>query len=1074
MRLQSTTFPWIRPAIPRPAAAGGRSWRAWLPAALVAAAVTAGWAGWAEPRSAAAGRPAQLPVGQWHAYANGDDVLSLALEGTTLWSGTRAGGLVRWDTGAGTYRQYLRPQDPLAGNTVYDIAVDGAGRKWLATDGGLTMLDDGGTPDAADDVWRTYTTGNTFGGLSSNDVRAVAVLGPQVWVGAYQVQDPATGAWSGGGLAMLDTKDTATDADDTWAPVATFEDTKRSLPDGTTKFGLVSDNILALAVTPKGNMWVATAPHWRLENPANPDAPKVWTKVHGGLSYLDTKGTPDALDDAWAGTPCDDMQYTVTCQVQSLALDRQGYMWAGIGGRGVMYFRADDPVIIDEPGRRFDPSDGLGGNYVYDIAFGPADEPALANTVWLATVCVGVCSDRRGGMSVLNHRATLFNRADDEWDLGRFEPFTADDGLARDRAQALVMGDGLAWIGTGPEMGVGGGVSRLTVATQTFGANLSTICPRPGCPALASNFITAIDFGQPGSRWAGHVWVATGSRAAAARRFGSGVLDLNTQGTQARADDVWQQHTTTSTDVDGQPPWAGLAGDNVLSVAVQGDRVWLGSTTTVWSSTAKAYTDGGLSVFDGERWTTRTVANTRQGNEPGLRNDSVTSLAVGCDEELWVGTGSPWDYSGTGVDVLTPGASVHNLAADSWQAHDYAALASSNTTDIAADCDGGYVWVASQHHVAQGQMGSPGGNWVGGGVARWDAAAQTWTKHDVSNGLQSYGKGSVKGEALAVAAGPDGRAWVGTFGTKDMDTTVLVRQRPYWPAILNMWGDDAWTNEAFARSGWVSDIALDADGRVWASTSRGGLARETVSPEGWRVDRATGGLRVFDGQAWQTLDVAETGLPSNDIAVVAVAPNGDVWIGTDGWGLAQLEVGALPATATPTLGAGSPTPSRTPTATFTPSVEPTSTTGAGTPASATPSRTATRRPTSDRPGTVVYLPFAAQRRLVLPTPTGTRHTPTPRPSYTPAAGTASPTAAVSGTPGTGTPVTGTPATGTPATGTPTPATSTPGTGTPDTGTSTPGTSTPSPSPGGPTATPEPPALGPVFMPFLLRPRPRAR
>ena len=96
-----------------------------------------------------------LPLGRWTTYANGDDILSLAWEAGQLWAGTRHGGLVQWDPIEGSYTQYLRPQDPLAGNTVYDIAIDAGGVKWLATDGGLTRFDDAGTPSRADDSWHT-------------------------------------------------------------------------------------------------------------------------------------------------------------------------------------------------------------------------------------------------------------------------------------------------------------------------------------------------------------------------------------------------------------------------------------------------------------------------------------------------------------------------------------------------------------------------------------------------------------------------------------------------------------------------------------------------------------------------------------------------------------------------------------------------------------------------------------------------------------------------------------------------------------------------------------------------------
>ena len=75
-----------------------------------------------------------LPSGHWTTFAHGNDILALQGQGDLLWAGARMGGLLRWDLPTGSYRQYLRPQNPLAGNTVRDIAIDAAGRKWLATE----------------------------------------------------------------------------------------------------------------------------------------------------------------------------------------------------------------------------------------------------------------------------------------------------------------------------------------------------------------------------------------------------------------------------------------------------------------------------------------------------------------------------------------------------------------------------------------------------------------------------------------------------------------------------------------------------------------------------------------------------------------------------------------------------------------------------------------------------------------------------------------------------------------------------------------------------------------------------
>lgn len=943
------------------------------------------------PRAAAPRLPgpqaAMPPVGRWRSFANGDDVLALAAQRAGVWAGTRAGGLVHWMGGG--YVQYLRPQDPLAGNTVNDIAIDGAGRKWLATDGGLSMFDDKATPSRADDVWRSYTVAGTQGALPSDDVRAVLVDGPRVWVGTAQVRNLATGAWVGGGLAMLDTNGTERTDDDRWAPVASFDATRKSNLDGSVRLGLVSDNVHDLALTPAGNLWVATGPHWRLEPPANPDGVPSWSLVHGGLSHRDTRGTNDPADDRWTPVSCESMQFTVTCGVQALALDASGNMWAAIGGRGVMYFRADDPNIIDERTRRFDAADGLADNFVESIAFGPADAPKLKNTVWLGT--------RDGGLAVLNHGGTLRDRQDDEWNLGRPTAFTLADGLARNRVAALALDGGALWLGGGPADGVGGGVQRLDMAAAVVDAARRTEQAPP------SNFITDLDFGRPGTRWAGHVWLGTGSRSPAARRFGVGVADLDTRSSRDPADDVWRAYTARGTDDDGLLPWQGLAGDNVHAVLVAGDRVWVGASETVWDAAKGRYADGGLSLFDGSTWTARRVDNT--GAPAGLKDGSVSALARGCAGDLWVATGTAADNSGGGVMSLTVAGDGRAPATDRWQSFSYPELPSNNILDVAVDCAAGKVWVAAAHHDI-------GGKWEGGGAAVRDLATGKWSKYDASNGLESYRDASpgirVDAEARSVLAGPNGSAWVGTYGTRSLKTAELVKTRPYWPAVANRFDGQSWQADVLRGAGWVSAIARDLDGRVWYGTSRGGLAREDAEPENWRVDRvfpdpalsptptprasatpsrsptpprtpqvtrtATavaprempgqgGGLFLQDGATWLRLDVTSSGIPANDISVVAVGPDGDVWVGTEGWGLARLELGADPPTPTPTLDALTPTPTRTPTEQPTATGRPSHTAPAtsGTPSRTPGTATATLTRTPPRP-LMIWLPLLVKPR----------------------------------------------------------------------------------------------------------------
>jgi hypothetical protein len=94
-------------------------------------------------------------------------------------------------------------------------------------------------------------------------------------------------------------------------------------------------------------------------------------------------------------------------------------------------------------------------------------------------------------------------------------------------------------------------------------------------------------------------------------------------------------------------------------------------------------------------------------------------------------------------------------------------------------------------------------------------------------------------------------------------------------------------------------------------------------------------MMMRDAGDWHVVDTG-SGLPANDVSTVALDPNDDLWVGTEGWGLAVYRPRAAAPTATPPSGAPSPTPTTSATANATPT-GPTAT--RPTP---TPTRTGTR------------------------------------------------------------------------------------------------------------------------------------
>jgi hypothetical protein len=165
----------------------------------------------------------------------------------------------------------------------------------------------------------------------------------------------------------------------------------------------------------------------------------------------------------------------------------------------------------------------------------------------------------------------------------------------------------------------------------------------------------------------------------------------------------------------------------------------------------------------------------------------------------------------------------------------------------------------------------------------------------------------------------------------------VISNWPYVPAVVNWMQGENWSYQPFERDGRVSSLAVDAAGVLWAATSRGGM---DVDQDGQAEDQvpgqADGGIKLTqDGTVWARWTTENSELPTNDIEVIGVGPDGDVWAGSNGWGLFRFHPGEEPADSTPTPtgtpgGATStPTPTRTPTRTRTPT--PTATAGGTSP-----------------------------------------------------------------------------------------------------------------------------------------------
>jgi hypothetical protein len=184
-----------------------------------------------------------------------------------------------------------------------------------------------------------------------------------------------------------------------------------------------------------------------------------------------------------------------------------------------------------------------------------------------------------------------------------------------------------------------------------------------------------------------------------------------------------------------------------------------------------------------------------------------------------------------------------------------------------------------------------------GGIIRWDLEERRGVQFTSDDGLPFDDGFSGK-----VAAAPDGTIWVVTWNqglamfdgtewsepagydqvdivnprcTRDEECLNPVTAMAVAPdgllslavgeeTLLQFDGVD-WRvllvnpDETHGGSAWATDMAVASDGTLWVASGEDLLA--------------------YDGEAWVRFTAAD-GLPSGAVSSVAVAPNGDVWVGT--------------------------------------------------------------------------------------------------------------------------------------------------------------------------------------------------
>lgn len=248
-----------------------------------------------------------------------------------------------------------------------------------------------------------------------------------------------------------------------------------------------------------------------------------------------------------------------------------------------------------------------------------------------------------------------------------------------------------------------------------------------------------------------------------------------------------------------------------------------------------------LPTMQAQRWSVISTENTSN----TLPSDKVYALQYDSDNVLWIATdkglsklqNGEWSHEET-----LSGKAVLNLFIDSkqtlWVATEEHGL-------YQRDKDG--VW--KQHNNQNGLAdllvqdvaeAVDGSIWVVCGASVCQLKDGNWTSHTPSNNPFTY--------FYTLAIDKDGSVWAGA------ESGLFQFKEGTWAELPNG-----------AAFGSIQDILVD-DSKMWFASQNG--------------------LQLFDGTNWRTL-TTENGLPDNYITVVTKDNDGNLWIGTDGAGIAK-------------------------------------------------------------------------------------------------------------------------------------------------------------------------------------------